>query len=90
MTMNDEQSLFEFPCRFPIKAMGRNSEEFESLVTDIVLNHAALFGGEEVSVNRSGGGNFLSVTVTIEAHSREQLDRIYMDLTACEQVLMAL
>ncbi len=88
--MSDDNSLFDFPCRFPVKAMGRNSAEFEPLVTGIILNHAQLFSGEEVSVNESGGGNFLSVTVTIEAHSREQLDRIYMDLTACELVLMAL
>lgn len=90
MSDSSAQSLFEFPCRFPVKAMGRNSGDFESLVTSIVLNHAVLFSGEKVSVNASGGGNFLSVTVTIEAHSRDQLDRIYMDLTACEQVLMAL
>lgn len=88
--MSEDVSLFDFPCRFPVKAMGRCSDEFESLVTSIVLNHATLYDGEEILVNRSGGGNFLSVTVTIEAHSRAQLDRIYMDLTACEQVLMAL
>jgi len=88
--MSEEDSLFKFPCRFPVKAMGRNDGDFEALVTGIVLSHAALFGDEEVFVNQSGGGNFLSVTVTIEAHSREQLDRIYMDLTSCEQVLMAL
>ena len=90
MTTSEEHSLLAFPCRFPIKAMGRNSGDFEATVTGIVLNHAALFEGEEVTVNRSGGGNFLSVTVTIEAQSRQQLDRIYMELTACEQVLMAL
>lgn len=89
-TMSEENSLFEFPCRFPVKAMGRNCGDFEALVTGIVLNHASLFKGEEVFVNKSGGGNFLSVTITIEAHSRDQLDRIYLDLTACEQVLMAL
>lgn len=88
--MSDEPELLEFPCRFPIKAMGRNSEDFETLVTGIVLGHAELYPGYEVTVNQSGEGNFLSVTVTIEAQSRQQLDSIYMELTACEQVLMAL
>ena len=60
-----EPGLLEFPCCFPIKAMGRNSEEFEILVTGIVLGHAELFDGQPVTVNQSGGGNFLSVTVTI-------------------------
>lgn len=88
--MSDEPELLEFPCRFPIKAMGRSSDDFEALVRGIVLAHAELYAGHDVTVNKSGEGNFLSVTVTIEAQSREQLDAIYMELTACEQVLMAL
>lgn len=88
--MSDEPSLLEFPCRFPIKAMGRASEEFEALVTAIILDNASLYPGSVVKVTPSGEGNFLSVTVTIEALSRSQLDRIYQDLTACEKVLMAL
>ena len=88
--MSEEQTLLEFPCRFPIKAMGRNGDGFRSLVTASVLDHAYLFEGEEVAVNESGQGNFISVTVVIEAQSRAQLDRIYQGLTDCEQVLMAL
>ena len=88
--MTDAPSLLEFPCKFPIKAMGRASPEFETLVRSLVLNHAGLYPGAEVTVAQSGEGNFLSVTVTINAESREQLDRIYQDLTDCEQILMAL
>lgn len=88
--MSEETTLLEFPCMFPIKAMGRASDDFESLVTTIVFSHAEPYAGEAVSVNESAEGNFLSVTVKIVATSREQLDRIYMDLTDCEQVLMAL
>jgi len=88
MTEND--TLLEFPCSFPIKAMGRNGEDFESTVTEIVLRHAQLTDDENITARSSGSGNFLSVTVTINALSRPQLDRIYEDLTACEQVLMAL
>jgi putative lipoic acid-binding regulatory protein len=87
---NSQESPLAFPCWFPIKAMGRNREDFETLVTDIVLRHAEIFPGYPVTTNASGAGNFLSVTVTIEATSREQLDRIYQDLTECERVLMAL
>ena len=39
---------------------------------------------------QSSNGNFVSVTVTISATSRQQLDDIYEDLTAHEDVLMAL
>lgn len=87
--MNDE-SLFNFPTAFPVKVMGRNQPDFEPLVTGIVLNHASLFEDREVTVTESGEGNFVSVTIVIEAHSRQQLDEIYRDLTACERVLMAL
>ncbi|KAA9131015.1 DUF493 domain-containing protein [Marinihelvus fidelis] len=88
--MSEETTLLEFPCMFPIKAMGRASEDFESLVTTIVFAHAEPYAGEAVAINESAEGNFVSVTVKIVATSREQLDRIYMDLTDCEQVLMAL
>jgi putative lipoic acid-binding regulatory protein len=87
---SDSDALFDFPCRFPVKAMGRAARDFETMVTTIVLRHAKLYAGEEVRVQPSGEGNFLSVTVVIEAVSREQLDRIYQDLTDCEQILMAL
>jgi uncharacterized protein len=83
-------SLLEFPCRFPIKAMGHDKDDFETLVKDLVLNHAVMFEGEQIKTNLSSSGTYLAVTVTIEATSRDQLDRIYQDLTACERVLMAL
>lgn len=85
-----EDTLLEFPCAFPIKAMGRNEDDFESLVTTLIFRHAAPVPGEAVKVAESGEGNFLSVTVTVEATSRAQLDRIYHELTDCDRVLMAL
>jgi len=85
-----EASLLEFPCRFPIKAMGRQSNEFELLVTRIVCAHAELWPGEPIRSVPSKAGNFVSVTAVIEALSKPQLDRIYQELTDCEQVLMAL
>lgn len=88
--MTDTTTLMDFPCAFPIKAMGRNGGEFQSVVTEIVFRHAELVSGEQVRARASGAGNFLSVTITVSAQSRDQLDRIYQDLTDCEQVLMAL
>jgi putative lipoic acid-binding regulatory protein len=92
MTKKSEEtvSLLEFPCRFPIKAMGRSSENFESVVKGIVLAHAELWPEEPLRVSPSKEGNFLSVTAVIEARSQQQLDAIYQDLTDCDQVMMAL
>ena len=41
-------------------------------------------------VRTSGDGNFLALTYVVTAQSREQLDAIYRELTACKAVLMAL
>ena len=85
-----QESLLEFPCRFPIKAMGRSDAGFEQLATNIILTHAEIYADEKITSNPSGSGNFISITVVINAKSKAQLDRIYQDLTDCEQVLVAL
>ena len=82
--------LLEFPCRFPIKAMGRQSAAFEPLVTRIVCAHAELWPREPVRSTLSGAGRFVSVTAVVEARSQAQLDAIYQELSDCAQVLMAL
>lgn len=90
MADEDKTTLLEFPCRFPIKAIGKNSEAFENVVLDIVLAYAGIWQDEPVRSVPSSAGKFVSVTVVVEAQSREQLDSIYQGLTDCEQVLMAL
>ena len=87
---DQQETLFEFPCKFPVKAMGRGEEGFEALVTNIILFHAEIYTGEPVTATPSSSGKFISVTVTIEALSKAQLDSIYQDLTDCDQVLVAL
>ncbi len=84
------ETLLEFPCKFPVKVIGHAVDGFEALVTGIVLAHAEQYEGVGVTTNTSGAGRYLAVTVTIEATSKDQLDRIYQDLSDCEQVRMAL
>jgi putative lipoic acid-binding regulatory protein len=88
--MTGDQPLLEFPCDFPIKAMGRKERDFDALVVGIVRRHCPDVHEGAVTSRLSRGGNYVSVTVTIQARSRRQLDNIYMDLTAHEKVLMAL
>lgn len=90
MAKTDKTSLLEFPCAFPIKAMGRNSEEFQAIVVSIVRAHAELWPNEPIRSAPSKAGNFISITAVVEATSQPQLDAIYQDLTDCAQVLMAL
>lgn len=83
-------TLLEFPCRFPIKAMGRSGRGFAAIVTHIVRSHAELWPDEPVRSNESRNGNYVSVTLVVRATSQEQLDAIYQELTDSPDVLMAL
>jgi putative lipoic acid-binding regulatory protein len=80
----------EFPTEFPIKVMGRCDSDLKALTREIIERHAGPLGDERVKTRTSGDGNFLALTYTVTAHSREQLDAIYRELTACKAVLMAL
>ena len=86
----DEDALFDFPCEFPIKAMGKACPELEVAVLEIMHRHVPDLGEGAIKVRESSKGNYVSITVTIQAKSREQLDAIYMDLTACEHIKFAL
>ncbi len=88
--MSEEETLLEFPCQFPVKAMGKNTADFDSIVVEIVRQHVDDIKEGAVTVRPSKGDKYLSVTVTIEASSKQQLDAIYQDLTDCPDVLMAL
>ena len=91
MTKSDHsEELLKFPCQFPIKAMGRHDDDFVGIVTGIVQRHAGPLTANQVQTNNSKAGKYLSVTVTITAESKSQLDAIYLDLTAHEAVLVAL
>ncbi len=89
-TFNDEDSLLEFPCSFPIKAFGSADEDFDALVVSLVRRHAPDVGDGAVQRRLSNGGRYMSVTVTINATSRAQLDAIYQELTDESRVVMAL
>jgi hypothetical protein len=82
--------IFEFPCDFPLKAMGHNTDEFEALIVAIVRRHAPDLADHAVSSRLSANGKYRSVTATFTAHSRAQLDALYTELSAHEQVLMLL
>jgi hypothetical protein len=79
-----------FPSDFPIKVMGRHDSDLRALTQAIVEKHAGPIDDTHVKTRTSADGNFLALTYTVHAKSREQLDAIYRELTACKSVLMAL
>ena len=84
------ETLLEFPCEFPVKAMGKTTDDFDALVVSIIRKHVPEFEDGTVKTRLSRGGKYISVTVTIQAQNQEQLDNLYMELSANESVLVAL
>jgi uncharacterized protein len=86
----DRESLLEFPCEFPIKMMGRDDSAFRDTAIGIIERHAGSIDAEAIRETPSSAGNFVSITVTIDAQSQSQLDDIYRELSASAEVLVAL
>ena len=88
MTEDPESSLLEFPTDFPIKALGRDDPEFRATIIELVAAHAEFDAENDVRVQGSNKGNFVSVTVTFRAESQPQVDAVYQSLHDHELVLM--
>ena len=83
-------SLLEFPCAFPIKIMGRRTDGFAQTIVEIVRRHAPDFDAATLEMRSSSAGNYLSLTATVNATSRDQLDALYRELCAHPMVAMVL
>jgi putative lipoic acid-binding regulatory protein len=82
--------LLTFPTTFPVKVMGANEQDFETLVLEIIQKYASMVEERQITHRPSREGKFISVTVYIRAENQEQLDAIYRELSAHERVLMVL
>lgn len=89
-TPEQPETLLEFPCQYPVKAMGETSADFDAIVVEIIRRHVAHLPENAVSSRQSTGGKYTSVTVTIQATSKAQLDAIYQDLTDDKRIKYAL
>ncbi len=77
-----EDTLLEFPCDFPIKIMGERRDDFVQSMVEVVRRHAGNFAAETAEMRASRGGRYLSLTCTIHATSKAQLDGLYRELSA--------
>ena len=89
MSENDA-TLLTFPTDFPIKIMGENREGFAEAMIELVQGHAPDFKAETLEMRASSSGKYLSLTCTIRATSKAQLDALYREITAHPWVSMAL
>jgi uncharacterized protein len=85
-----KDSLIEYPSAFPLKIMGKHDDGFAQAILDVVRRHDPAFDGATMEMRASSAGNYLSLTCTITATSREQLDALYRELTAHPMVKVVL
>lgn len=84
------ESLFEFPCDFPIKVMGKSHPDFTETIVTVIRQFDDGFDAARIEVRPSSGGNYVGLTVTVRALSREHLDDIYRALTGHPMVSVVL
>jgi len=91
MSTDTAQKLLQYPCRFPLKIMGRPSDDLVKLIDQVFSEHVADWRmAEQCKIRPSRRGNFVAYTITFTAQSQAQVDKIYQLLTASKLVLMAL
>ncbi|MGV3742766.1 MAG: DUF493 family protein [Burkholderiaceae bacterium] len=84
------ESLIEYPSDFPIKIMGVMQDAFAQTMVELVMEHDPSFHAGRMEMRPSSKGTYLSLTVTVRATSREQLDGLYRALTAHPMVKVVL
>ena len=85
-----KDSLIEYPSRFPIKVTGANVNGFVHAVTEVARRFDPDFDASTIELRDSRAGNYLGVTITVTATSREQLDDLYRALTSHPMVKVVL
>lgn len=84
------EEILRFPTDYPIKVVGRPTAEFRARIHAVVLKHVPNVEADRITERLSENGNFLSISYTIVAESREQVVALARDLAAAEGVLMVI
>ncbi len=88
--MINDTKLIKFPCEYEIKVIGNNNPQFKIEVLTIIRKHASKLAENCLRIKPSKQNKYLSMSVTINAKNKTQLERIYSDLKACKDVVMTL
>jgi len=83
-------SLIEYPCEFPLKIFGLQQPGFAQAVLEVVTKHDPGFAAASMEMRASKNARYLSLTCTVQATSREQLDALYQELCDHPSIVMVL
>ena len=89
-TIGPEQSLIPYPSAFPIKVMGAHVDGFTEAIVEVARRFDPGFDAATVESRPSKAGNYLGLTITVTATSREQLDELYRTLSTHPMVKVVL
>ncbi|MFZ1180550.1 MAG: DUF493 family protein [Herbaspirillum sp.] len=90
MSLPDKESLIEYPSDFPIKVIAVMHDEFVNHIVEMITEHDPTFHAGKVEIRPSSQGKYLSLTVTVCATNRAQLDNLYRALSSHEMVKFVL
>lgn len=76
------ESLLEFPCDFPLKIMGLAQDNLAQEVLSVIHQFAPNYDGQHMEMRASSSGKYVSLTCTVHAQSKAQLDDLYRALTS--------
>ncbi len=83
-------SLIEYPCDFPIKIMGKDTQQFREAAAAIVERIAGAESAATVVARKSREGRFIALSFAAHVTDREQLDALYQALSDDEHVMVVL
>ncbi len=83
-------SLIDYPCEFPLKIFGLQQAGFAQAVLEVVSRHDPEFTAAGMEMRASKNARYVSLTCTIRATSREQLDALYQELCDHPSIVMVL
>jgi hypothetical protein len=86
----EKKPELQFPLVLPLKVMGRDADDFEALVLELMARHVPAELVTDVQRRSSSGGKYLSLTVTFTAQDRTQMEAVYSELSRHERVLWVL
>ena len=89
-TDTQQEELMKFPMLFPIKIMGLNNPTFPGIMCELAAEHFEDFDKKTLNIAFSKTKKYMALTITVNAQSKDQLDKFYLALTSHPMVKVAL